>query len=63
MRPVVAVVAHRHGNCPPGHDKSYTECEWRHAPETLGRTLYAFLVDENCEWPDDKREDYELTRD
>ncbi len=55
---VVAVVAHRYGDSPPGDGRSYTELECRHSVD-LGIDLFAFLVDEKYTWQG-PRDNHEL---
>ncbi len=62
---VVAIVAHRYGWIPPdqpsGQHKSITwlECEKAVAD---GQEVLAFLVDEKAPWPQEDREEYQLTQ-
>ena len=62
---VVVIVAHRYGWVPddqPGDDRksiTWLECE---AAEKSGKELLAFIVDENYDWPDELREEYQLSK-
>src|SRR5580658_1234314 len=61
---VVVLVAHRYGWVPDhasnSDRKSITWLECDHARHTNGKEVLAFLVDEDCAWPAELREDYRL---
>lgn len=46
----IGVFAWRHGSCPPGESRSFTELEYREAV-AAGRPRLIFLLDEDAPWP------------
>src|SRR5262245_56938378 len=62
---LVAIVAHRYGWIPPDqqgrHRKSIT---WLECDEALknGKDVLAFILDDSIAWPEQLREEYEVTR-
>ena len=51
----VGIFAHSYGSIPDGHDRSFTELEYREA-QRLGIPSLIFVVDESHSWPDGHRD-------